>query len=363
MFLVLIDTSAYEDVRLSFKGAVFESLKGLSDDEKITILGCSVIDKEIDSHLLESVVASVNRLKKTSGDFDRVTRDDLGEISRLLVDDKLLKKNVYEERKGRKQEFFDSVTFELIDLAYADVETIFDNYFALMPPFGEGKKKHEFPDAFILSAFVKSYEDKLASTCVVSQDSDWHNYLEKYPEIRRFHKISEFSDFVNKNYDSEVTKRLGYVLDRRIDVISRYIKDNVEDYLFEVDDCWLDSEVELTPSSLTVNVHNYNVLFISPTGAEIEVTAQFKFDLDVWADDEESAFKDSDTKDWIYIGRNQYNISVDKEISVMISVSFDSHPDDMLQSFTVETVKIPKDLYYISGEEHNFILVRHWTED
>lgn len=72
MFSVLIDTSAYEELRLSFKDDIFDSLIKLSQEQKIIIVSSIIIYEEMKAHLKESITTSVNkidRVSKTSAGF------------------------------------------------------------------------------------------------------------------------------------------------------------------------------------------------------------------------------------------------------------------------------------------------------
>jgi hypothetical protein len=48
--------------------------------------------------------------------------------------------------------FFQDSEAEEIELPKSALKQVLDLYFARRPPFGEGKKKSEFPDAFVLEA-------------------------------------------------------------------------------------------------------------------------------------------------------------------------------------------------------------------
>lgn len=363
MFLVLIDTSAYEEQRLSFQGDIFDSLIRLSDENKITIIGCNVLRREIESHVREKIAISVNRIKKVSADFDRLTKDDLGEVTRMLVDTQILKDRIFNERKARIDNFFSTVNYEEIDLSKVNINSVLDDYFSFKPPFGAGKKKHEFPDAFVLNGFLDYYRKRLASTCIVSADGDWRSFIEKHPDVRMFDKITEFIDFIHSSYDKEFTESLKQVLVEHDAKIIEEIKNEISDYKFEVDDTWINAELEMVSDSVIVRVTDYNVISIEPESAQIEATAEIYVELTLWASDETAMVKDSDTKEWIYFGTNQYLVQKKEILDVTISITFDPHPEYLSDSFEIDEVSIPDDFYYLDGDEHDFALVQHWNED
>lgn len=363
MFLVLIDTSAYEEQRLSFQGDIFDSLIRLSEENKITIIGCNVLRREIESHLREKIATSVNRIKKASADFDRLTKDDLGEVTRMLLDPTILKERIFSERKVRIDTFFTTVNYEDIDLSKVNIDSVLDDYFNFKPPFGAGKKKHEFPDAFVLNGFLDYYKKRLTSTCVVSADSDWRSFIENHPDVRMFDKIAEFIDFIHSSYNREFTESLKQVLVEHDAKIIENIKSEISDYKFEVDDTWVNAELEIDSESVVVRITDYNVIAIEPESAQIEATAEIFLELTLWASDETALFKDSDTKEWIYFGTNQYLVRKKEMMDVTININFDPHPEYLSDSLEIDEVSIPDDFYYLDRNDNDFELMKHWNED
>lgn len=54
-----------------------------------------------------------------------------------------------------------------------DVAAVLDDYFEQKPPFGEGKKKSEFPDAFTAQLLINWRAGRSRKVIVVSGDRDW----------------------------------------------------------------------------------------------------------------------------------------------------------------------------------------------
>ncbi len=363
MFLVLIDTSSYEDIRLSFKGSVFDSLAQLSHEDKITIIGCDVLQREMESHMRESIAQSVNRVNKVQSNFERITADDLGEVTRMLSDINSLKERIFDERKARMDTFFGSVRFENLDLSVVNVQEVLHDYFNKKPPFGEGKKKNEFPDAFVLNAFVSQYNDKLDSTCIISKDQDWQKFIEQFPKVKKFRNIPEFIDFIHGNYNDEFINRLKRVLTDHNDEISERIKEEIHDYEFEIDDYWIDPELEMHSENTKVEILENNIIALNPENTLVEVIYKIDLEFTLWAGDETTQYKDDDTNSWHYFGTNRYLLQTTKTETMTMSVSFDPHPDDLLESFEIDEISIPKDFYYLNEHEYTIELSQHWNED
>ena len=68
---------------------------------------------------------------------------------------------------------------DAMTLGYPSPETVFEDYFAVLPPFkASGNKKSEFPDAFVLEA-IKEYlkVNPHKYLLVISNDDDWENAI------------------------------------------------------------------------------------------------------------------------------------------------------------------------------------------
>lgn len=362
MFSVLIDTSAYEALRLSFKGDIFDSLKKLSDEQKITIVGSDILKKEMEAHLKETIAKSVNKLGSLNKDLDRLVQNDFGLVSSLLADTTQFKADLFNERCKRINDYFDSVIYEELDISKVDNNKILNDYFHIKPPFGEGNKRKEFPDAFILNAFIDEYGNSLASTCMISQDVDWKKFAAQYPNIRFFDSIAEFVDFIHTEYNSVFMASLKTAVEGKKDLIVSYLEDVITDNEITIDDVWIDPEIELDPESVTIKIIDFNVISFESESAKIDVKIHVTYKAWLWAYDETASYKDDDTKSWVYFGQNQYSATVKKEISVEIEVGFDPHPNVFADTLEVLDSLIPDDLFYVDDEQH-IELVKHWNDN
>src|SRR5207249_3278369 len=64
-----------------------------------------------------------------------------------------------------------------------NVSAVFDDYFSVQPPFGTGKKKSEFPDAFAAHALRAWCKANGQIMHVVSGDGDWESVCAAVPEF------------------------------------------------------------------------------------------------------------------------------------------------------------------------------------
>lgn len=140
------------------------------------------------------------------------------------------------ERLDRIDAFFNNTGTEELDVSKIDINKILADYFAVRPPFGEGGKRKEFPDAYILHAFVQDYEDHLEQTCNVSTDPDWKKFAEEHPQIKYFESIRKMIDFILSDFDRAFTTMLREAIKEKMEVITEEIIEQIKDGTFSVDD-------------------------------------------------------------------------------------------------------------------------------
>lgn len=145
----------------------------------------------------------------------------------------------------------------LLYVADVSVDEIFEKYFSKTPPFGEGEKKAEFPDAFALATlelWCKQYSERMY---VVSSDGDMISACEENKALRSVPSLAELLDLLTQGeelaeianqvfeaHKEEITQQIQIVAQRIFlhyepygEVQSTYINGGtiLKHYLLEVD--------------------------------------------------------------------------------------------------------------------------------
>ena len=86
--------------------------------------------------------------------------------------------------------------FTVIELAYDGVriETIMSWYDSIRAPFGEGKKRKEFPDAFAIAALSAYAEKTRTFVAVVSADPDFKIACDRFPFLLHFGSLPALTE-------------------------------------------------------------------------------------------------------------------------------------------------------------------------
>lgn len=98
--------------------------------------------------------------------------------------------------------------FHVVRLGYKgiDLAQVMDWYDHSTPPFGEGKKRKEFPDAFALAS-LNIYAKQHPDTCIaiVSLDDDFKTACERYPSLLYFKGLPRLTELLLRD-DTDIAK-------------------------------------------------------------------------------------------------------------------------------------------------------------
>ncbi len=177
--------------------------------------------------------------------------------------------------------------FVKIEVDQVSVVEIFENYFSGAPPFGEGKKKDEFPDAFALLALQQEAKDRKKVIYVVSGDRDWENFCSLRSEnLTCIKKLDKLLETISQETDSKEEVDLCYKLYKEKEYqIKRGIEDKFLALYFSIDLSGTSLEIESGSEEIkifvnSVDITDYSLLYINNSNVE-QPSVVFKLDADV----------------------------------------------------------------------------------
>lgn len=171
--LILIDTCAFRDANSDFPGIVkslLPSFFSTIDEKGIALLTHPVLENEIRKHIVDSSIfkdyqSLLTQLRKCTSTLKHYKLDD------VLLSSKISELDIQTKLFESYQQYYQ----DAIHLDFGDPASVFELYFNSKAPFAmSGKKKAEFPDAFIFDA-TRKYLEKHPNEIllVISKDSDW----------------------------------------------------------------------------------------------------------------------------------------------------------------------------------------------
>ncbi|KUO58454.1 hypothetical protein APF79_05990 [bacterium BRH_c32] len=345
---VFIDTSIYVKENFQYYSEKFDKLKSYAQEDKIKLYTHNIICNEIKSNIVEEINQAINSIKKIKSE---------GKIFWNLPKEKIF--TVFEKHDlnhyrnmlyAQLDDFINSSKCSFIPDDY-NVNIIFEYYFNKKSPFGEGKKKSEFPDAFVLSAienWCKTNDEKIY---LLSIDGDWKDYANNSKNMLIISSIEELLQLITIHYE-KLSQNAIDVFEHNINKISEEIESAfmelgfiLEDVGGDVDDVDVDN-IEIIDKYL-ISIESDSSLDNSI--AQFEITASVSFSANTHYGDESTAPYDSEEKRlliWEYIDKA---IEQTEEVSVELKISFDSNHDII----DVESIRItdPRDIWVSIKED------------
>ncbi len=347
---VFIDTQVFikESYDFSTKGkfALFE--KQVSNG-KAQLLTSDIVKGEVVRHIKEDVNKGLEKLQSTLSDrrlaiFREGSYSEIfGEIDISAMTVSALKTfNDYLTKTGAI----------LLDIEDVDLRSVVTDYFSAKPPFGEGHKKSEFPDAFNVSMLQK-HSTQYGKIYVVSNDGDFSNVENVYC----FKTLNELLDAINSQ-DKISSQSKNYVIS---EAVLKHIYNQVENTLIDIG-CELDvdgtdtdrkgvssgyeyDEIELLSVSQQ-RLTELEVVDIDYSDNTITIMTNCKLKLEFSCSffDEENSMWDSEDKEYAHAYHGTMHEFHNALIPVEIHVAFDNDNEDI--SFDIDEIIVDTNIRF-----------------
>jgi hypothetical protein len=327
---VCLDTEVFDGEGLNLESTSFTLFKKLCLSGDVKLVITEINYREIRSHFKERAKEIYNRIR------------DVGRLAHSNAQYPSLPKEVFSGLnlaaiEKNAETLFDSFCVETnayIILKQQDLlSSVFDKYFASEPPFGGGKKKSEFPDAFSLGSLESWLNHKLAKAYVISRDPDLEKACPLYPCLIHLKSIKDFLDIHNAN--EEAKDAFEEALQDQEDHLAHQVTNLFEKlgFIWQGDE---DGDVEEVRVTEVSNFQNIKILELEDDEALLEVDCDVNFEADVEYEDMDSAWHDAEEGTWNTWQTVNETITITQSFPITIRASFE--PDYSLIEMAVEAV-------------------------
>ncbi len=272
--LVALDTQVFDSYNFNYKSQVFQTLIKLAQEEKIKLLLTAVTLREIKAHITEGAELASKAVEQAVKDLRKKRFKPQGDIKKIRIaanSDFLYQfkntvqslapnfEQINQELLDQLEVFLNETDFEIVEVEQISIVEVFENYFSGTPPFGEGKKKHEFPDACALLALQKEAEDRNRIIYVVSGDPDWEKFCSSSEDLSYLGKLDELLETIIRETDSDEVDACIELYSDKEGEIKEYIEDNFWNLEFSIDLSasslveWGSEEIEVEVNSVEIN--------------------------------------------------------------------------------------------------------------
>jgi len=336
---ILVDTCAFQHANSDFIGIyskLLPSFYAAIDEKKMLLLTHPILEKEIEKHIEDSGLCKnyqdlLYYINKCSNVLKHANCSD----KQLFA--KISKYDIKHQTFKAFKEYYKNA----VSLNYPDPELIFNLYFSAKPPFSEvGKKKNEFPDAFVIEATKQYIEEHPNDVLlVVSKDRDWNDSFVDLDEVIMCESIDEAVTKINSIESILSEEMLSEIFRGAYDDILSEAEDCAMRECYELDDYEFIEDLEVD-SLETQEVEDIFVpLKISRDMMLIKTVVSIKVSGHGAVFDEERSIWDSEDKE--YMVRMYSDIEFTDgyaEIECEIRIIFDF--DDLEHSAQVDSFKL-----------------------
>ncbi|BBC23410.1 PIN domain-containing protein [Pseudanabaena sp. ABRG5-3] len=222
---VFIDTQYFVQTGLYFDNPALKSFRELCEAGELFHITTSVVMREVENHINLSVKEALNAMQTFKRKARILSSLNDGYIKSLFAE--ILEEDVYMKANDVFLKFIEGCQTKCINATCVDTETILNLYFDRKPPFGDGKKKSEFPDAFSLFSLKSYLNKKDEKIYVVSEDPDMKAFCDGDSQLKSISSLAKVLDLYNEHTNT-ITAEVKRYFATNVESVKEEIKDYLE---------------------------------------------------------------------------------------------------------------------------------------
>lgn len=208
-------------------------------------------------------------------------------------------------------------------------------YFGSKPPFGDGHKKNEFPDAITVLSLLDWMKTNKTKLYVISQDKDIVSWCAITSDVFHVNSLAEFIDLYNR-CEEKLTELVHLLFENEKAFFLDAIKEQFLSCGFVYEDNW---EASVDYVDVTeISVHEINIIEVKETSAFISVMVNINFSAEINGPDFDNGIWDSEDKKYAYIPDFNLAHAFEEQYEVSVEFKFSAETNEVEQilNITVE---------------------------
>lgn len=195
---ILIDTSIYKQYALKLDKGLLRTLSQFKKGA-VKLLMPDVIQCEIKKHLEEQIKQIIEESNRSIQDITEYSLVDQENCEKLKGLNSSI--NISKVVDEQFNSFVARTGAELINCgSLVNVTDLLESYFLSKPPFGNGKKKNEFPDAIVLYGIEEWAKQNDLYILALSIDKDWESYCKDSGRIEILNNLGQALKMFNTKH-------------------------------------------------------------------------------------------------------------------------------------------------------------------
>lgn len=278
---VFIDTQSFVKAGLHFDGPAFKSFRKYCEANELFHVSTSVVEREVKSKIESSVKEAVSAIKTFRRKARLLSSLDDENIKGLFQD--IPEEDVYKKAQEVFEGFMHACSTDVVESDDVDTEELLSFYFDRKAPFGDGKKKSEFPDAISILS-LKSYLADDKKIYVVSDDGDLKAYCDGDPKFIYVESLDKLLDIYTTHTSVRHEQVKQYFI-KHEEAIKKKIIEFLEGCDVYNSSTWEDAEVDDGLSVLNLGDIDPSVLYIDDEESQITFNINVEFEVTVTGPD------------------------------------------------------------------------------
>lgn len=311
---VFLDTQVFVNANFQFDSGRLKRLEDLSESGKINLYLTDITIREIDVKISEQI----EKISKSIKIFCKEARI-LKEVPSFAHLFNLNIETVSNELNEQFKIFIALSRTTVISTQDVSIAHIFDKYFTQQPPFGGGKKKHEFPDAFVIRALEDYCENTEKSMYVISDDGDIKSACSSSNYLISLNKVDELFDLITA--EDELFKLAQQWFEENEAEIKQGIIDDFED--MRLGFCVTDQDADVESVKVnSVDIIEKNLVEIQEDSLNFKLDVEVFFSAEVSYPDPDMTVYDREEGEFIVFETINKTLERDTEVSVDVEFGF-----------------------------------------
>ncbi|WP_297332655.1 PIN domain-containing protein [Flavobacterium sp.] len=314
---IFIDTQVFVANNF-FQNKNLHRLAEFGNMRTVNLYITEITKNEIESNIKENLTTAqeeINRFKQQIANKGKIIKNI--EAFKAYLDLPKLDINLsYNQLSHDLESFIENGKVVTIPYELANIQDVVNKYFNQEPPFSQGKKKYEFPDAIVLSAIENWCKQQCTEIYVISDDKDFQDYIS--PKIIPIANLKLMLEKINRQYNTDEIVWIHAVYKYNHSRIEQVIKEAFSEKL--VDEIGFDIEIS--------NVNIEEIFLHEPSLVEDTKSAEYIFQLDydiiftaeISYDDYTHASYDSEDDKYYFARRTNTTIKLSTSQTAEISV-------------------------------------------
>jgi hypothetical protein len=316
---IFVDSSVLDEQNYNFGSSALAPFVSAAKEHKLTLLLPDPTLREITRHIDErskEVVKALEDARRRAPFLPKWKNWPLNKTNKYLLS--------YELGKLAEQEWKDFLAlFSVQKLAYDEVNLheIMNWYDKGRAPFGIGKKRKEFPDAFALASLIGYARKHRQFIAIVSRDGDFEKACGMYSELLHYPTLPAFTEALLGS-DTRLAK-IKELVNEGSEVLVKAIREEFPELHF-----YPEEEPTGDVEDVEIEEVTFNELRVVAIG-NLEVTVAFEARVNYTAyvqyDDSSSAIIDSSEGIYIPLRKRKGTVADWNEISGSAKIAVNSN--------------------------------------